>query len=150
MKFLTFFLLSTPLLLGCGNNDTVPNKPIESSNNRTVTSKETATSCPDKIKRLVSSTNLQNSNSLYKAILEEGLPVTREELSVWVDRIDDSSTSIQLTFENEDERQVTVAWLRIHLLSVVIADITTDDDEVTYLSFDTTLLIDIQKNCVRK
>jgi hypothetical protein len=82
--------------------------------------------------------------------MQDELSIKRDDINVTVERLEDSTARVHVTFENEDGRDATISWIELSLNKLIVKDITFDIDSPIYLTFDTSILIKMQKRCLTR
>lgn len=152
MNYYIICILSI-LLISC-KNDVISEAEIKKSNeyleNFTNLDTNSSINCNEYLKKLIFSTNIENNNIEYQSIMQDELSIKRDDINVTVERLEDSTARVHVTFENEDGRDATISWIELSLNKLIIKDITFDIDSPIYLTFDTSILIKMQKRCLTR
>lgn len=152
MNYYIIFILSV-IQISCKNevsSEAEIKKLNEYKENYAKIDSSSSINCNEYLKKFVSSTNIKDYNSMYEYRMQLKLTTKKDDINVTVERLEDTTASVHVTFENEDGRDATIAWIELSLNKLIVKDITFDIDSPTYLTFDTSILIDLQKRCLTR
>jgi len=99
-------------------------------------------SCENIIKKIVISSN--GFDSIVKAVKPF---LKKEKINISIDEITDEEIRIQLSFKNEEGRNVTLAWFLLNIKKKELSDITIDPENLILLEFDNTLIDKVNILC---